>query len=81
MELIPALDHADTPTPSSAAATEPEKEEKPEAAVITTDMFPRLTQHRQQSQQQQQSQNRFQRRKSVVGFTPFSGVGRRTCDP
>ena len=81
MELIPALDHADTPTPSpvaassSAAATEPEKEEKPEAAVITTDMFPRLTQHRQQSQ------NRFQRRKSVVGFTPFSGVGRRTCDP
>lgn len=78
MELIPALDHADTPTPSSSAATEPEKEEKPEAAVITTDMFPRLT---QQSQQSQQSQNRFQRRKSVVGFTPFSGVGRRTCDP
>ena len=97
MELIPALDHADTPIPSSASSssssssssvpeTEPEPErpeklETPEAAIITNDMFPRLTQQSQQSQQNQQSQNRFQRRKSIVGFTPFSGVGRRTCDP
>lgn len=98
MELIPALDHADTPTPSSSASSSsasssavPERP-TPEAAVntsmITTSMFPLLQEHRQQhneqihqSHQNHQTQNKFQRRRSEVGFSPFQGVGRRTCDP
>lgn len=91
MELIPALDHADTPTPSSAASSSASaalgnKETGAEAAentsIITTSMFPLLQEHRQQqNQQNQQTQNKFQRRRSEVGFSPFQGVGRRTCDP
>jgi hypothetical protein len=101
MELIPALDHADTPTPSSAASSSASasasaalgnKETGVEAAentsMITTSMFPLLQEHRQQqhqqnqqNQQNQQTQNKFQRRRSEVGFSPFQGVGRRTCDP
>jgi hypothetical protein len=102
MELIPALDHADTPTPSTAASSSssssvPERP-TPEAAVntsmITTSMFPLLQEHRQQHNEQihqsqqnnqnhqsHQTQNKFQRRRSEVGFSPFQGVGRRTCDP
>jgi hypothetical protein len=58
LELIPALDHVDTPIPSPV---EPEPE-----PTTTTTAAPQRSQPR---------------RGSKVGFVPFSGVGRRTCDP
>jgi hypothetical protein len=103
MELIPALDHADTPTPSPAAsasasasssassASSSVQENTSNTSMITTSMFPLLQEHRQQHNEQSQqnhqnhqnhqTQNKFQRRRSEVGFSPFQGVGRRTCDP
>jgi exonuclease VII large subunit len=101
MELIPALDHADTPTPSpaasassSSASSSVQENTSNTAAVLTTSMFPLLQEHRQQHNEQihqsqqnhqnhqnHQTQNKFQRRRSEVGFSPFQGVGRRTCDP
>jgi len=91
MELIPALDHADTPTPSPAAysaSSSSVQENTSNTSMITTSMFPLLQEHRQQHNEQiqqnhqsHQTQNKFQRRRSEVGFSPFQGVGRRTCDP
>lgn len=61
LELIPALDHVDTPIPFPV---EPEPEPVPMTTTTTAAL-----------------QRPQPRRGSKVGFVPFSGVGRRTCDP
>ena len=91
LDLLPALDHVDTPTPYTPP--------KPEVVPVAEAQSHLQQQSQQQSQlqinqqllpsslQQQQSQLQINqqllrpRAGSVVGFVPFSGRGYRLGDP
>ena len=85
LDLIPALDHVDTPTPYT-----PPKPEVPSVAEAPAQQSQQQSQLQpllpsslqQQSQQQSQLQQLLRPRSgSVVGFVPFSGRGYRLGDP
>ena len=73
LDIMPALDHVDTPVPVTP----------PKPAPSPTPAAPQPLQQPSQMQinQQQPSQEQRPRAGSVVGFVPFSGRGYRLGDP
>ena len=80
LDLLPALDHVDTPTPY----TPPKPEVPPVAEAPSQQQQPLQQQSQLQPLQQPSSllpQGLRPRSGSVVGFVPFSGRGYRLGDP
>ena len=74
LDIMPALDHVDTPTPYT-----PPKAEPPE--VVAEPVQQSSLQPLQQSSLQPLQQMLRPRAGSIVGFVPFSGRGYRLGDP
>ena len=72
-DIMPALDHVDTPVPFTPP--------KPEPSPTPAAPQPLQQPSQMQINQQQPSQEQRPRAGSVVGFVPFSGRGYRLGDP
>jgi len=94
LDLMPALDHVDTPTPATPPKPEPTPEPTPEVQInqqpqaqINQQPQAQINQQPQAQINQQPSQLQINqqllrpRANSVVGFVPFSGRGHRLGDP